>query len=53
MIFTIQVENFGMVEKGDNFVGQLADLVFLDDASVRILAMNEPVSFFNVDIGRG
>ena len=32
-----------------NFVFQ--DFAFIDAVSVRIVAMNEPVSFFNVNIG--
>ncbi len=43
----------GIVELVDNFEGVIQDFVFVDDTSVRMLAMNEPVSFFNVHIGRG
>ena len=37
----------------ENYVGGIQDVVFVDDTSVRMLAMNEPVSFFKVHIGRG
>lgn len=42
-----------MLPSADNFVGSIRDLAFIDEVSVRIVAMNEPVSFFNVAIGRG
>ena len=42
-----------MLEVTEAYVGSLHDLAFLDEVSVRVVAMNEPVSFFNVDIGRG
>ena len=35
-----------------NFVGTIQDFAFIDDLTVRVVAMNEPVSFFNVAIGR-
>ena len=35
-----------------NLVGTIQDFAFIDDLSVRIVAMNEPVSFFNSAIGR-
>ena len=36
----------------DNFIGTLQDIIFIDDTTVRVVALNEPVSFFNVAIGR-
>ncbi len=41
------------MELVENFEGVIQDFVFVDDTSIRMLAMNEPVSFFNVNIGRG
>ena len=47
------MSRLGIVELVENFEGVIQDFVFVDDTSIRMLAMNEPVSFFNVNIGRG
>jgi len=41
-----------MAASVENFVGTIQDFAFIDDLTVRVVAMNEPVSFFNVAIGR-
>jgi hypothetical protein len=41
-----------MADSVENLVGTVKDLAFIDEISVRIVAMNEPVSFFNAAIGR-
>ena len=41
-----------MAATAENFIGTLQDFIFIDDVTVRVVAMNEPVSFFNVAIGR-
>jgi len=41
-----------MAASVENLVGTVQDFAFIDDVSVRIVAMNEPVSFFNTEIGR-
>jgi len=48
-----QALKLGMLDTIDNMVGTIRDVAFLDEVSVRVVAMNEPVAFFNVNIGRG
>ena len=48
-----QARTLGMLPTTDNYVGALRDLAFIDEVSVRVVAMNEPVSVYNVAIGRG
>ena len=47
-----EVTNAKMAASVVNLVGTIRDFAFIDDLSVRIVAMNEPVSFFNSAIGR-
>ena len=47
-----EVVNSKMAASVVNLVGTIQDFAFIDDVSVRIVAMNEPVSFFNSAIGR-
>ena len=42
-----------MAASAENYIGTLQDFLFIDEVTVRVVAMNEPVSFFNVAIGRG
>ena len=41
-----------LADSVDNLVGVIRDVLFIDDVTVRAVALNEPVSFFNVAIGR-
>jgi len=41
-----------LADSVDNLVGVIRDVIFIDDVTVRAVALNEPVSFFNVAIGR-
>ena len=47
-----QVERSRMAATVTSLIGTIQDFAFIDDVSVRIVAMNEPVSFFNSAIGR-
>ena len=46
------VVNSKLAASVNNFIGTIQDFLFIDDTTVRVVAMNEPVSFFNVAIGR-
>jgi len=41
-----------MAASVNNYVGSIQDFAFIDDITVRVVAMNEPISFFNSAIGR-
>lgn len=47
------VVSMQMAASAENYIGTLQDFLFIDEVTVRVVAMNEPVSFFNVAIGRG
>ena len=41
-----------MAASVENLVRTIQDFAFIDDVSVCVVSMNEPVSFFNTAIGR-
>ena len=47
------VVSMQLAASAENYIGTLQDFLFIDEVTVRVVAMNEPVSFFNVAIGRG
>ena len=51
-VIKADVLNSNQAASVENFVGTIQDFAFIDDLTVRVVAMNEPVSFFNVAIGR-
>ena len=51
-VISSDIINSKMAASVENLVGTIQDFAFIDDVSVRIVAMNEPVSFFNTAIGR-
>jgi len=51
-VISSDILNSKMAASVENLVGTILDFAFIDDVSVRIVAMNEPVSFFNTAIGR-
>ena len=51
-VISQEVSNSRMATSVANLIGTIQDFAFIDDVSVRIVAMNEPVSFFNSAIGR-
>ena len=46
------VTNSEMAASVNSFIGTIQDFLFIDDTTVRVVALNEPLSFFNVAIGR-
>ena len=51
-VISPDILNSKLAASVDKFVGMIKDFAFIDDVSVRLVALNEPVSFFNVEIGR-
>jgi len=51
-VISQEVSNSAMAASVEGFIGSIQDFAFIDEVSVRIVAMNEPVSFFNAAIGR-
>ena len=51
-VIKADVLSSNLAASAENFVGTIQDFAFIDDLTVRVVAMNEPVSFFNVAIGR-
>ena len=46
------VEAAAMAASTDGLVGTIKDMAFMDDTSVRIISMNEPLSILNAAVGR-
>ena len=51
-VISSDIINSKMAASVENLVGTVKDFTFIDDVTVRIVAMNDPVSFFNAAIGR-
>ena len=52
MVIGPVVVSMQLAASAENYIGTLQDFLFIDEVTVRVVAMNEPVSFFNVAIGR-
>jgi hypothetical protein len=46
------IEHTGSTGSVNGFVGTISDLAFIDDVSVRVIAMNEPVAIERAHVGR-
>ena len=46
------IEAAAMSASTSNLIGTIKDIAFMDDASVRVISMNEPLSIQNAKIGR-
>ena len=51
-VINSDIINSKMAASVENLVGTIQDFAFIDEGSVRIIFMNEPVSFLNTAIGR-
>lgn len=51
-IVKANVEAAAMAASTDGLVGTIKDMAFMDDTSVRIISMNEPLSIQNAGVGR-
>ena len=51
-VIRADVINSKMAASVNSLIGTIQDFLFIDDTTVRVVALNEPLSFFNVAIGR-